>query len=304
MITLKHVSKSFGPIQAIQDLSLSLKEGNIIGLLGPNGAGKTTTMRMMTGFLSPDVGSVTVNRISLEKNPIVAQKQIGYLPENNPLYHDMTVSEMLAYVGEIRSLTPALYDDGLAFAIRATDIGDVYNRPVSELSKGYKQRVGMAATLLHRPRVLILDEPTEGLDPNQRTEIRGLVKDLAKNHTVVISTHVMQEVEAVCDRVLIINKGSIVADGSLDELRKQSSRTISVTIEGSRVISELKKSSAIASVEKQSTGTKKTTYHITPNRKKHVQPVISSLAGSHGWTIWHMAEQQHNMEDVFHELTQ
>jgi ABC-2 type transport system ATP-binding protein len=213
MIRVQNVSKAFGSVQAVSGLSFDVDQGEIVGLLGPNGAGKSTTMRMMTGYLSPDSGDVLLDDVSVVTNPIMVQQQIGYLPENNPLYPDMLVSDLLSYSAQLKNISPETKEEAIDFAVKSVSIEDVYYRPIRELSKGYKQRVGLSVALLHKPKILILDEPSEGLDPNQRTEIRSLITSLAKHHTIIMSTHVMQEVEAVCNRMVIISNGTLVADG-------------------------------------------------------------------------------------------
>ena len=237
MITVSNISKSFGETKAVADLSFSIGKGEIVGLLGPNGAGKTTTMRMLTGFLSADSGLIKIGDFDILLNPLEAQKIIGYMPENNPIYKDMLVSELFDFIANIRDLKGSRRKEGIEFAVNSTGINEVYYYPIQELSKGFRQRVGMAMALLHRPAVLILDEPTEGLDPNQRTEVRHLIRKLAKGHTVLLSTHVMQEVEAVCSRLIIINNGRLVADGTPDKLIKTSGikNSFLVILEGKNV---------------------------------------------------------------------
>ena len=193
MLTVQRLTKSFGSTKAVDDLSFSIAAGEIVGFLGPNGAGKTTTMRLIAGYLSPDSGKILIDNKPVGEEGSDARRHIGYLPENNPLYRDMLVSEFLTLSADLKGIPSEKRAEAFDFAVRAVDIGDVYYRPVGELSKGYKQRVGMAVALLHRPSILILDEPTEGLDPNQRTEIRTLIKSLAKDRTILLSTHVMQE---------------------------------------------------------------------------------------------------------------
>ena len=199
-------------------MSFDVDRGEVVGFLGPNGAGKTTTMRMLTGTLQPDEGQVLFEGVTIEEDLTAAKARVGYLPEANPLYDEMLVCEYLEFVGELRGLDPAVARSGIRDAVDETDLADVFYRPISELSKGYRQRTGMAAAILHRPEILVLDEPTEGLDPNQRVEIRRLVSALGSERTVLLSTHVMQEVEATCSRLLIITKGSIAADGTVAEL--------------------------------------------------------------------------------------
>lgn len=301
MIDLAHVVKTFGGTKAVDDLSFSIKAGEVVGLLGPNGAGKTTTMRIMTGYLAADSGRVVVNEIDVYKNPVIAAKQIGYMPENNPLYKDMRVGELLGFAADLRRINGAERRMALDFAIESVDISEAYNRPVGELSKGFRQRVGLAAALLHKPAILILDEPTEGLDPNQRGDIRTLIKQLAKNHTIVISTHVMAEVEAVCNRLIIMNEGKLVADGTAAKLMKQvgGKNNLRVELEGNGLVKVLREAFG-KDVEITKNGDKRVRVVITAG----TQPKLSQLVAAHKWVIWEMSQEKQQLEEVFYKLTQ
>lgn len=305
MINLQQVSKSFGNIKAIDNLSLEIKDGEIVGLLGPNGAGKTTTMRVMTGYLTADTGRVMVNGIDVFTNPMAALKQIGYMPENNPLYKEMLVAEILNYTAALRNLTGPALKEALNFVVDAVNISQVYNRPVGELSKGFRQRVGIAAALLHKPTILILDEPSEGLDPNQRGEIRTLIKRLAHNHTIVISTHVMAEVEAVCSRLLIINRGKLVADGSPTKLTKLAGggNKLIVDLEGVGVATTLKKlfEKRIKIIKSDN---KRVKAQILNENPEPVQLKLSREIARNKWVVWELAHEKQLLENVFRELTQ
>jgi ABC-2 type transport system ATP-binding protein len=303
MIKLSGVTKNFGNLRAVDRLSFEVKKGEIVGLLGPNGAGKSTTMRMVAGYLAPDSGDVVVDDVDVMANPQVAQARIGYMPENNPLYKDMLVRELLDYGAGLRMIERGERKAAITFAIEATNIADVYNRPIGELSKGYKQRVGLAMALMHKPSVLILDEPTEGLDPNQRAEIRVLIKKLAKEHTIVISTHVMQEVEAMCSRILLINKGRLVADGSAAKLAKQANvgGRLVVELEGSGVVTTMKKL-FLGRVEVVGENQKRVTFKID-NEGGEVQPALSKQIAEKKWVVWQVAKEQKRLEEVFSELT-
>lgn len=217
MIQVEHLVKKYGDKAAVNDISFSVGEGEILGFLGPNGAGKSTTMNILTGYLSATDGTVRIGGVDVLEDPIEAKRQIGFLPEQPPLYVDMTVKEYLDFVYDIKKVKfprrPHINE-----ICELVKIKDVYNRAIKHLSKGYKQRVGLAQALMGNPKVLILDEPTVGLDPRQIIEIRNLIKKLGKNHTVILSTHILQEVQSVCDRILIINKGQIVADGNTEQL--------------------------------------------------------------------------------------
>jgi ABC-2 type transport system ATP-binding protein len=218
-IKVKHLAKYYGLQKAVDDISFEANPGKILGFLGPNGAGKSTTMRMLTGYLSPTSGIAEINGKPISKQDINFKKEIGYLPENTPLYTDMYVREFLTFVGETYGLENLA--NRVDEVIKEVGLTPEQNKKIGMLSKGYKQRVGLAQAIIHQPKVLILDEPTSGLDPNQLTEIRALIKDLGKEKTVIISTHIMQEVEALCDDIVIINKGKIVANSSLAELKLQ-----------------------------------------------------------------------------------
>lgn len=305
MIKLEHLTKSFGPVKAVDDLSLEIREGDIIGFLGPNGAGKTTTLRLITGFLSPDMGNVTIDGIPVQERAFEAQKLIGYLPENNPLYKDMLVSEFLGLSADLKGIPREKRKAAFDFATKAVAIGDVFYRPIGELSKGYRQRVGMAAALLHQPRILIMDEPTEGLDPNQRTEIRALIKDLAKDRTIIMSTHVMQEAQAVCNRLIIINKGKLVADGTSEELSRaaKNERVLLLEVEGEGVESVLRALPGLEHVDIEVVKDSHIRAKLFTNESVDLRPEISKRASENRWIIWQLAEQEQKLEDTFHKLT-
>jgi ABC-2 type transport system ATP-binding protein len=218
-IKVKLLAKHYGAQKAVDGISFEAVPGKILGFLGPNGAGKSTTMRMLTGYLSPTSGEAEINGELIGKDEVFFKKEIGYLPENTPLYTDMYVREFLTFVGETYGLENLA--NRVDEVIKEVGLTPEQHKKIGMLSKGYKQRVGLAQAIIHQPQVLILDEPTSGLDPNQLTEIRALIKDLGKEKTVIISTHIMQEVEALCDDIVIINKGKIVANSSLVELKKQ-----------------------------------------------------------------------------------
>ncbi|MBA2459917.1 MAG: ATP-binding cassette domain-containing protein, partial [Gemmatimonadales bacterium] len=218
LLSLDRVSKHFNGVPAVDDVTFTVDRGQVVGFLGPNGAGKSTTMRMITQFFEPDAGAIRLDGVPLGEASREAKQRIGYLAENNPLYGEMQVSEYLEFVARLRALNGAARRSGLDEAIAATSIEEVFHRPIGELSKGFRQRVGLAAAILHRPDLLVLDEPTEGLDPNQRVEIRRLIAALGRERTVILSTHILPEVQFTCSRLLIINRGRIVADGPVDDL--------------------------------------------------------------------------------------
>lgn len=305
MIKVKNITKSFGNIKAVDSLSFEVQKGEVVGLLGPNGAGKTTTMRLITGFYSPDEGRITVAGVPVGERTTETQKYIGYLPENNPLYKDMLVSELLYLSAELQHIPKEKRREAFDFVNKAVAIGDVFYRPIGELSKGYKQRVGIAAALLHKPRVLVMDEPTEGLDPNQRTEIRALIKNLAKEHTIIMSTHVMQEAQAVCNRLIIINKGKLIADGTSEELSRAArrGRVIILDIEGDGVKLALRNLAGAEHVDIETIRPGRAKAKLTTSESVELQPEISRIAREKGWIIWRLAEEEHRLEDIFHKLT-
>jgi len=305
MIKVSKLHKSFNQTPALFGLSFQVKTGEIVGFLGPNGAGKTTTMRLLTGFLSPDSGKITIHGHDLSTDRQAAQSLIGYLPENNPLYPDMLVSEMITLVSQLKQVPVSQRQTATDFVVDAVDIGSIFYRPIRELSKGYRQRVGMALALLNQPQILIMDEPTEGLDPNQRTEIRSLIKNLSKDRTIIVSTHVMSEASAIANRLLIISSGKIVADGSPGEITQTSdTSSISAQIEGPKVSAALKNLNDISNLQIQKLSGRRYQVNLTTSPQVKIQPQISRLAAQHGWTIWSLTEQTQDLEAVFHQLTQ
>jgi ABC-2 type transport system ATP-binding protein len=305
MIKVEHLTKSFGNIKAVDDLSFEVHKGEVVGFLGPNGAGKTTTMRLISGFYSPDEGEVVVADIPVAERATEAQKHIGYMPENNPLYKDMLVSEFLDLSADLKGIAKSQKHSALDFVVKAVAIGDIFYRPIKELSKGYKQRVGIAAALIHKPRILIMDEPTEGLDPNQRTEIRQLVKNLAKDHTIIMSTHVMQEAQAVCSRLIVISRGKLVADGTTEELSKavRKERVILLDVEGNGVELELRNLSGVEHIDFEQAQSGRVKARLMASKSVELQPEISRIARERSWTIWRLQEEEHKLEDIFHKLT-
>jgi len=305
MIKVKNLHKNFGQVRAVDGLSFEACEGDIIGLLGPNGAGKTTTMRLLSGFLFPDQGEILINNLPLEENLSACQEQIGYLAENNPLYQDMLVSEILKFSMDLKHIRADKRKEALDFAVSSVAVENVYYRPIKELSKGYKQRVGMAIALLRRPGILILDEPTEGLDPNQRQEIRNLIKRLAEKRTILMSTHVMAEASAVCNRILIINEGRLAAQGTPQELSSAShlAQVFSFDLEGENVENLLKNIIGKSELEIKKVGANRFAGKVKARGKMDLQPALSRLASENHWIIWRINEEEHKLEDIFEKLT-
>ena len=232
MIEVEHLTKRFGPIVAVDDITFEIRKGEVVGFLGPNAAGKTTTMRLLTCFLPSDSGTARIGGHDIHENPLEIRKQIGYLPENAPLYVDMTVTEYLHFISEIRGIPKESIKSRIDDMIDVCGIKKVIYREIGELSKGFRQRVGLAQTMIHDPDILILDEPTSGLDPNQIVEIRELIKEIGKEKTVILSTHILPEVQATCGRIIIINEGSIAGSGTPEELRSRAEglETVETTI--------------------------------------------------------------------------
>lgn len=304
MISAKGITKRYGSLTAVDDLSFEVGSGEVVGFLGPNGAGKTTTMRMLAGTLQPDAGEIRFDGRPIGDALTEAKGRVGYLPESNALYPEMLVSEYLDFTAELRSLAGKDRRAALAAAIEETDIGDVYFRPISELSKGYRQRVGLAAAILHRPEILILDEPTEGLDPNQRVDVRRLIRDLGEERTVLLSTHVLGEAEAMCGRLLIISRGRMAADGGVTELleaRRGGARYV-VEAEGDDVAATLAGLPGVSS-HSASRVDGRARVELIVTGGEELRPSISGLAGEYGWTLWELHRERASLEQLFRELT-
>ena len=294
-IEVSQVSKFYGDQKALNQLSFSVDKGSVVGFLGPNGAGKSTMMKILTGFVSPDEGAVSVAGIDVLINPIEAQKNIGYLPEHNPMYLDMFVKEFLQFQAAIYKV------DKREIPSLLTKVGldQESHKKIGQLSKGYQQRVGLAAALLHNPEVLILYEPTTGLDPNQLVEIRALIKDLGKDKTVLFSTHIMQEVEAVCDRVIIIKKGEIVVDKLLNDIRVNQNQIIEVTFDYKIEEQFIKRLPSLKSYKNNYD----TTWFLTFETEKDMRAVVFDFAQENGLKILGLNTHNQNLENLFREST-
>lgn len=306
-IVVENITKMYGTQRAVDDISFQVKTGEIVGFLGPNGAGKTTTMKIITCFLAPQSGDVKVSGESIHNNQDFIKRKIGYLPENNPLYYDMPVLEYLAFVAKLQGNGISNMDERIREMVRLCGLDDEKHKNIGELSKGYRQRVGLAQAMIHDPEILILDEPTTGLDPNQIVEIRKLIRELGKEKTVILSTHILPEVEATCDRILIINKGKIVADGSADTLRNKAQGEESLRIQimeaGSRdeVFAELQKLPNIAMVDTLQGREMSFTVQSTPGVSSRKD--IFSLCVDKNWVLTEMTPLETRLEDIFRELT-
>ncbi len=301
MISVKSISKIYGSTTVLDDLSFDIKEGEVVGFLGPNGAGKTTTMRIITGYIQPSVGEVQINGEIIADKALHLRREIGYLPENNPLYENMRVYEYLEYVARMKAVVDPASE--IRQVVQATQLAEKLTASISELSKGYRQRVGLADALLGNPDILILDEPTSGLDPNQAAEIRKLIRKIGKTKTVIFSTHILQEVRAVCDRVLIINKGEIVGQGTVDELvhKSQGRQEIVVRIEGDSkaVRSQLITLPGIENVAAEADSV----YRLISSADHNSCRDIFNACVKNKWILLQMQTSELSLEDVFRQLT-
>jgi ABC-2 type transport system ATP-binding protein len=305
-IVVENLTKKYGPQKAVDDISFRVKTGEILGFLGPNGAGKTTTMNAITTFLYPDKGKIMIGNYSVENDHEAIRKSIGYLPEDNPLYEDMPVIDYLRFVGKLHEIPKNELDDKLINVIDTCGLNAEKHKKINELSKGYKQRVGLAQALIHSPEVLILDEPTVGLDPNQIKEIREMIKKIGKEKTVILSSHILAEVEATCDRILIINKGKIVADGSPGELRKQAQgkEILKVRIEGGDINSIFDKMSKIESVSLVDIIDKENgLLEVQGEPDKKLAKSIFEICVKNKWVLTQLTPIETKLEDIFMELT-
>jgi ABC-2 type transport system ATP-binding protein len=304
LLQLDRVSKRFDGVIAVENVSFSIGRGEVVGFLGPNGAGKSTTMRMITQYLDPDEGTIQFDGVPLATAREEAKRRIGYLPENNPLYVEMLVSEYLDFIGQLRGIAPPERRRAIDDAVQATALESVFHRPIAELSKGYRQRTGLAAAILHQPDLLVLDEPTEGLDPNQRVEIRRLIGDLGKDRTVLLSTHILPEVEQTCSRLLIISRGSLAADGPVADLvhRARGASTVTVEALGDGVADAVAALRGVENVMPSGGHDGRTRLRLAVTGDD-VRPALFRLAVERGWTLYELHEERGSLEDLFRELT-
>src|ERR1051326_3405516 len=307
MITVENLTKRYAAKTAIEGMSFQVQRGEILGFLGPIGAGKTTTMGIITGFMPASDGSVHVDRFDVFDNPIDVRKRIGYLPENPPLYLDMNVISYLRFVAKIKGVPRDRIESEVTRVMKRVNISDVQERIIAKLSKGYKQRVGLAQALLNDPPVLILDEPTIGLDPKQIHEVRELVKDLAGNHTVVLSTHILPEVEQTCSRVVIIDRGKIVAVDTPQNLRLQvqGAERVFMEIQGppSEIASQLKKTPGVIDVRTVATTDGRHRFQIESELKKEIRSDLARTVVQNGWGLFELQAETMSLEDIFLKLT-
>lgn len=310
MIEVQSVSRSFGSFVAVNDISLSIQKGEIVGLLGPNGAGKTTTMRMLTGYLEPSAGTIQINGKDNFEYPKESKQKIGYMPESAPLYQDMITADYLDYVARVQGVDPITRIPEL---VHTCGLKEVMHKNISELSRGYRQRVGLAHALMQDPEILVLDEPTSGLDPNQIIEVRKLIKEIGKTKTVIISTHILGEVEMLCDRVIIISNGKIVADSPTLELKNRFAHSSSITIkvalcskeELTKELEGIEQVGSVKIIENTEQGPDGAIVHaeISVKDDADVRGRISKKIASKAWVLYELASEKNSLEDVFRTLT-
>jgi len=311
MIKVENLRKEFGTKVAVDGITFSVEKGQVLGFLGPNGAGKSTTMRMVTGYFRPTAGTISVRGVNMLDDPETAKRAIGYLPENAPLYSDMTVASFLGFCAELRGLSGAVKSKALDRVLELCFLESVRNQSVDTLSKGYKHRTCFAQSIIHDPDVLILDEPTDGLDPNQKHEVRGLIKRMGENKAIIFSTHILEEVEAACSRAIIIDRGKVVADGSPDQLKQQGpgAGSVRVGIQGApaeavrsaiEAISGVDRIEPIASAGQSFSGR---VFATKGRRPTDIAREIASLAASKQWILEELHQEEGKLDEVFRAIT-
>ena len=307
MITVKNVCKKYGSFVAVDNISFEINDGEIIGLLGPNGAGKSTTMNMLTGFIEPTSGEILINGFNISKKSKKAKANIGYMPENVPLYKDLTVKEFINYMAELKYVKGKDKKNMVSDIMAKTNLTDVQNKLIKNLSRGYKQRVSMAGALVGSPKILILDEPTVGLDPKQITEIRNLIKSLAKDHTIIISSHILSEISQMCEKVIILNKGKLIAIDTPENLENKVSKNnvILVTVEDSEnkiknVVKEIPEITEIKLIKKNDDNTIQ--YSLTAKENSDIRKIIFEKFAKEGITIFELKKSETTLEDAFIDL--
>jgi len=305
-VKIEGLSKKYGPQRAVDNISFEVKTGEILGFLGPNGAGKSTTMKMITGYIGIGEGEILVGEKSVKENGDAIKKHIGYLPENNPLYYDMPVLDYLRFCAALQGVASDQIGERIRAMVRACGLNSEKHKKIGELSKGFRQRVGLAQAMIHDPEILILDEPTTGLDPNQIVEIRKLIRELGKEKTVILSTHILPEVEATCDRILIINKGKIVADGTAESLRKQATgqEIFKLRIEDGRaeeIEHELQRIRSIDVVTWVDKGMNK--FEVQSRTGASSKREVFNLCVQKGWVLTELVPIETRLEDIFRNLT-
>lgn len=310
MIEVSHVSRNFGDFRAVNDVSFSIPTGQIVGLLGPNGAGKTTTMRMITGFLAPSSGTITIDGINIAENPVAGKRKIGYMPESAPLYGDMIVEDYLKYIAQMQGVNP---DEKLPKLCQECGLKEVMSKNISELSRGNRQRVSLAHALMNDPEILILDEPTSGLDPNQVEDVRAIIREIGKTRTVIVSTHILSEVETICSRAIIISGGKLVADSSIENLKNSIGTSSSVYLtfacgnsgkSADEAASLVKSIEGVSAVSLNDIHDGKEELVISVNGDVEIRPQLIKKLVEAGFDIYEAAQSKNSLEDVFHALTE
>lgn len=300
-LTVQHLTKIYGSQKAVNDLSFSIKRGEIVGFLGPNGAGKSTTMKVATGYLPPSSGKVEVEGMDVTAQPLEVKRIVGYLPEHNPLYLDLFVHEYLAFVGGLYGIKGKVLSARVKEMIVVCGLEREQNKKLEALSKGYRQRVGLAQALIHDPQVLILDEPTSGLDPNQIIEIRKVIRDISQNKTVIFSSHILQEVQALCERVIVLNKGQLVADDSLENLLndKRKNMAVIVEFEGNVSLTDLQSLNGVKLVEQ----IEPLKFRVVAHDGVDIRPEIFRFASEKNLSLIGLKQEENSLENIFRELT-
>ncbi len=299
-ISVRHLTKRFGSQNAVDNISFEAKSGEILGFLGPNGAGKSTTMKIATTYLPPTSGTVTVGGFDIQEDPLEVRRIVGYLPEHNPLYYDMYVREYLGFVASLFKTSKKINSGRIEEMIRLTGLTSEAGKKIGHLSKGYKQRVGLAQSMIHDPDILILDEPTSGLDPNQIVEIRNLIRELSKNKTVIFSTHIMQEVQALCDRVVIISNGRIVADDMVENLKSKSTGQQIIIAEFQSIPDLIYFENLAGKIDLKTEGN---TLKIYAEADVDIRSTVFKIASDNQLPLVGLSRQDQSMEDIFHQLT-
>jgi ABC-2 type transport system ATP-binding protein len=302
MIEVQNVSKAYGPIQALNEVSFRVADGEIVGLLGPNGAGKTTMIKILTGYLQPDEGSVQIDGLDVLTQTQAAQARVGYLPENAPAYPELSVQTYLKLMADLRQIPATEQRERLSEAIYATGLQERLTQPIGTLSKGYRQRVGLAQAILHRPRLLILDEPSVGLDPTQIVEIRNLIRRLAQYSTILFSTHILPEVEALCSRVVILMNGQIREDAKLAELASSTDAILVLDRKVEGAVNALKGLAGVNKVESSPSSNGHTAYRISGQDNSDLCPAIFQLASAQNWPVRELRSDRQTLESIFSKL--
>jgi len=307
MIKVQDLSKNYGDVQAVKSIDFEIDDGEIVGFLGENGAGKTTTLKMLTGYLAPTAGNVEINDLNINDSALEIQKQIGYLPELNPLYPEMSVYEYLEFIARVRNITGKNFREALTRVVDRCGLQGVVHKEVSSCSKGYKQRIGLAGSMIHDPKILILDEPVTGLDPNQIVEIRELIKSLGREKLVLMSSHILQEIQATVDRIMIIHQGEIVANGTNDELMSsfRGNTILNLEVRNANENSLKDLSVGVPNIDVSNIEEKKDHHLIQLEYSQEVDPRenLFNYAVSSGWVILKMTPTTTDLEDVFRKLT-